>query len=106
MNESIQLSRTRRPRSIDRRQKLDHERVRQELRDGTNATWWTAAGSALRDLEARNALDIALYEWAADRMRRRLMEHWRVRYPGKNTFLPDLPCSASGARCWKSGLLY
>lgn len=106
MKPSPQLSRTRRPRSVDRRQQLDHERVRKELRSGGNATWWTVAGPALRDLEARNALDMELYEWAAERMRRRLLEHWRVRYPGKNPLLPELPCSSSGAKCWKHGLLY
>jgi hypothetical protein len=93
------LSRVRRARTFDRRQRLDHEQKRAEMRQGGNFTWWAKQHSALHDLKVRNALDIELYHWAAEHTRSQLLEHWRVNYDSSRAVLPALPCSTASAPC-------
>lgn len=106
------FKRLRRARNADRRKKLDHEAKRKEMRN--NATWWNAAGPSLQELADRNALDLELYKFVAERQRARLAAHWRQRY-GEGTSqqgddappaLPELPCATSTSRCSERGVIY
>ena len=68
-----------------------------------NASWWTSppVRGALAELERRNAYDIELFEWAAERVRKKLTAHWRETYPGAPMpQLPALPCTPGALSCW------
>lgn len=86
---------------------LNYEHVRSDRR--INASFWRAAQPSLTDLAQRNALDLQLYDWAAQRLATKLEAHWQRRGYGANRAvpvppLPPLPCTrANGARCWSDG---
>ena len=97
---------------------LNFEQVRAERR--SNTSFWRAAQPVLADLAQRNALDVELYTWAANRLKTQLEAHWRQQQlrtgssaaaatgglAGTDSvpLLPALPCSGlSGAHCWSDG---
>jgi len=97
---------------------LNFEQVRVERR--SNVSFWRAAEPVLADLAQRNALDLELYAWAADRLKTQLEAHWQQHQlragtaaatsasglagSGSMPLLPPLPCSGrGGARCWSDG---
>ena len=64
-----------------------------------NATWWRAERETLRGLNARNALDLALWRWAADEFRAAVGDFWGAHRRAPPP-LPPLPCTDAGGHCW------